>query len=90
MFMKRAKYVTFRRTKFLHVYIAATAMHEKGNSGRFGRGSFRRASSRPGSFRPILGLVFSALVGGSFRPIFQVSRFGPRSFRPMSIETSKV
>ena len=30
MFMKWAKYVTFRRTKLLHVNIAATAMHEKG------------------------------------------------------------
>ena len=60
------------------------------NPGRFGPGSFRPGSFRPGSFRPILGWVVSALVGGSFRPIFEVSRFGPWSFRPKSIETIKV
>ena len=48
--------------------------------GRFGLGRF-------GQF---LGWVVSALVGGSFRPIFEVSRFGPWSFRPKSIETIKV
>ena len=29
---------------------------------------------------------FSALVGGSFRPIFGVSSFGPGSYHPKSIE----
>ena len=48
--------------------------------GRFGLGRF-------GQF---LGWVVSALVGGSFRPIFEVSRFGPGSFRPKSIETIKI
>ena len=49
-----------------------------------------------GSFRPwdvsanFLGWVISALVGGSFHPTFKVSRFGPGSFRPKSIETIKV
>ena len=48
--------------------------------GRFGLGRF-------GQF---LGWVISALVDGSFRPIFEVSRFGPGMFRPKSIETIKV
>ena len=43
-----------------------------------------------GRFGQFLGWVVSALVGGSFRPIFEVSRFGPLSFRPKSIETIKV
>ena len=38
-----------------------------------------------GRFGQFLGWVVLALVGGSFRPIFQVSRFGPES-----IETIKV
>ena len=37
---------------------------------------------RPGPFRSILGWVVSGLVGGSFRPILWVSRFGPESIRP--------
>ena len=48
--------------------------------GRFGLGRF-------GQF---LGWVVSALVGGLFRPIFEVRRFGPGSFWPKSIETIKV
>ena len=44
--------------------------------GRFGLGHF-------GQF---LGWVVSAFVGGSFRPIFWVSRFGPESFRPKYME----
>ena len=40
-----------------------------------------------GSFLP---WVVSALVGVSFRPIFELSRFGTGSFRPKSIETIKV
>ena len=53
--------------------------------GRFGPGCF--GLSRFGQF---LGWVVSALVGASFRPIFEVSRFGPVSFQPKSIETIKV
>ena len=47
--------------------------------GRFGLGRF-------GQF---LGWVISALVGGSFRQIFGVSRFGPGSFHSKSIETNQ-
>ena len=58
------------------------------NPGRLGPESFR-----PGRFglgRSDLGRwVVSALVGGSFRPIFGMSRFGPGSFRPKSIQTNK-
>ena len=43
-----------------------------------------------GRFGQFLGWVVSALVGGSFRPVFEVSRFGPGSFRPKSIETIKI
>ena len=43
---------------------------------RFGPGRFGL-----GRFGQFLGWVVSALVGGSFRPIFEVSRFGPGSFR---------
>ena len=49
-----------------------------------------RVVSALGCFGKYLGWVISALVGGSFRPIFEVSRFGPGSFRPKSIETIKV
>ena len=49
-----------------------------------------RVVSALGRFGLFLGWVVSALVGGSFRPIFEVSRFGPWSFRPKSIETIKV
>ena len=47
--------------------------------GRFGLGRF-------GQF---LGWVVSASVGGSFRPIFEVSYFSPGSFRPKTIERKK-
>ena len=52
--------------------------------GRFGLGLFG-----PGHFGQFLGRVVSALEGGSFRPIFGVSRFGPGSSRPKSIETNQ-
>ena len=55
------------------------------NPGRFGPGRFGL-----GRFGQFLGWVASALVGGLFRPIFEMSRFGPGSFRPKSIETIKV
>ena len=61
---------------------SGTPCHESG-SFRPGRFGLRR-------FGQFLGWVVSALVGGSFRPIFGVSRFGPGSFRPKSIETNKV
>ena len=58
-------------------------------------GSFRpwvvsAGSFRPGSLRSIFGWVVSALVGGSFRSIFGVSRFGPGSFWPNSLQANKV
>ena len=53
--------------------------------GRFGPGRFGL-----GRFDQFLGWVVSALVGGSFQSIFEMSRFGPGSFRPKSIETIKV
>ena len=43
-----------------------------------------------GRFGQFLGLVVSALVVGSFQPIFKVSHFGPGLFWPKSIETIKV
>ena len=46
------------------------------NPGRFGLGCF-------GQF---WGWVVSALVGGSFWPIFWVSRFGSESFRSQYME----
>ena len=49
-----------------------------------------RVVSALGRFGQFLGWVVSALVGGSFRPIFGVSPFGPGSFRTKSIETNKV
>ena len=52
---------------------------------RFGLGRFGL-----GRFGQFTGWVVSALVGGSFRPIFGVGRFGPVSFRPKSIETNKI
>ena len=64
--------------------------HISTNPGRFGPGSFRPGSFGLGRFGQFLGWVVSALVGGSFRPIFEVSHFGPGSFRPKSIETIKV
>ena len=43
------------------------------------------------SFNTISLNIFDRVpVGGLFRPIFEVSRFGPGSFRPESIETIKV
>ena len=59
------------------------------NPGRFGPESFRPGHFGLGRFGRFLGWVVSALVGGSFRPIFGVSRFGPGSFRPKSIQTNK-
>ena len=49
--------------------------------GRFGLSRFGL-----GRFGQFWGWVVSALVGGSFRPIFWVSRFGPESFRPKYTE----
>ena len=49
--------------------------------GRFGLSRFGL-----GRFGQFWGWVVSALVGGSFRPIFWVSRFGPESFRPKFME----
>ena len=49
--------------------------------GRFGLSRFGL-----GRFGQFWGWVVSALVGGSFRPIFWVSRFGPESFRPKYME----
>ena len=43
-----------------------------------------------GRFGQFSGWVVSALVGGSFRPIFGLGRFGPGSFWPKSIETNKI
>ena len=43
-----------------------------------------------GHFGQFFGWVVSALVGGSFRPIFGVSRFGSGSFRPKAKEINKV
>ena len=43
-----------------------------------------------GRFGQFLGWVVSALVGGSFRPILEVSCFGPGSHWPKSIEIIKV
>ena len=52
--------------------------------GRFGPGHFGL-----GRFGQFLGWVVWVLVGGPFPPIFEVSLFGPGSFRPKSIETIK-
>ena len=43
-----------------------------------------------GRFGKFLGWVVSDLVGGSFWPIFEASRFSPESIRPKSIVTIKV
>ena len=53
--------------------------------GRFGLSCFGL-----GRFGQFLGWVISALVGGSFWPIFRVSCFGHGSFRPKSLKTNKV
>ena len=53
-------------------------------------GRFRLGRFGLGCFDKFLGRVVSALVGGSFRPIFEVSRFGPVLFQPKSIETIMV
>ena len=52
-------------------------------------GSLRPGRFGLGSFGQFLGRVVSALLGGSFRPISWVGYFGPGSFRPKSIGTSK-
>ena len=52
--------------------------------GRFGLSRFGL-----GRFGKFWGWVVSALVGGSFRPIFWVSRLGPESFRPKFMEIFK-
>ena len=41
----------------------------------------------PGRFGLFWGWVVSALVVGSFQPIFWVSRFGPMSFQPKYMKT---
>ena len=54
----------------LPCYKVCTGIRVVSTLGRFG----------PGRFGQFLGWVISALVGGSSRPIFEVSHFGPGLF----------
>ena len=60
-----------------------TTCVQRVNPGRLGLGRFGQ-----GRFGQFFGWVVLASVGGSIRLIFGVSRFGPGSVHPKSIETN--
>ena len=54
--------------------------------GHFSLGHFSMGHFSQGHFGQFWGWVVSGLVGGSFRPIFWMSRFSPESFLPKYME----